>query len=100
MVTKRIMPALSSNTSPFPGVHDRRDQMTIRLGDAAVDRRLVVAGQLAFFHAGHADEADHALGILEDQPGADLSAIPATRRPYDLGTLPWIGSPAYATVGL
>src|ERR1700691_91570 len=54
------------------GIHDCGDEVAVRSWNAAMGRGLVVAWQLSFFHASHADEADGAVGVFEDEASANL----------------------------
>ena len=47
-------------------------EVTVGFGNASASGGLIVAGELSFFHAGHADEADDALRVLKNEASSDL----------------------------
>src|ERR1700677_3243700 len=53
-------------------IHHGSNQMAVRLGNAPTSRGLIVACEFAFFHSGHADEANYAFAVFKNESGTDL----------------------------
>jgi hypothetical protein len=64
--------AILEDESRALGIYHGADEMTVGFGNASMRRGLIVAGQFALFHAGHAHEANHAVIALEDEAGTNL----------------------------